>query len=48
MPGSTCMLILMIVMLSLSVMGIGSSVLGHLFGFVAGMIISLGFYPNHP
>ena len=46
-PGSMCMMILLVTMLSLSVMGIGASVLVHLYGFVAGMLIGLAFYPKH-
>lgn len=35
-------------MLSMGIIGTGSSILIHLFGYVMGMILALGFYPKHP
>lgn len=48
MPGSTCWIVLMIAMLSMAIIGSGASVIVHIYGYVFGMIIGLGFYPKHP
>lgn len=48
MPGSTCWIVLMIAMLIMAIIGSGASVIVHIYGYVFGMIIGLGFYPKHP
>ena len=49
MQGSFCWIIMIVVFLSLALLGPGqSSVLVHLYGYVMGMILALGFYPKHP
>lgn len=46
-PGSACWIVIMIAMLSLAIIGSGASVLVHIYGYVFGMVIGLGFYPKH-
>ena len=40
------MLIVTIVVLTISVIGIGNSILIHLYGYVLGMLLGLGWYPK--
>lgn len=45
-PGSMCMMVMLIAMLTFAIIGIGSSLLVHLYGYVMGIILGLGFYPK--
>lgn len=42
-----CWLVFMIILLVFLAIGTGRSVLIHLYGFVFGILLSLGFYPKH-
>ena len=49
MQGSFCWIMMIVVFLSLALFGTGqSSVLVHIYGYVMGMVLALGFYPKHP
>lgn len=45
--GAFCMMAVMLIFLSVMVIGFGKSVLIHLFGYLFGMLLSVGFYPKH-
>ena len=45
-PGSMCMMVVLIAMLTLAIIGVGSTLLVHLYGYLIGMILALGFYPK--
>lgn len=45
--GQFCWIIVMLIILSLMVIGVGQSVLIHLFGYVFGMLFGAGFYPKN-
>lgn len=40
------MMVMLIAMLTFAIIGIGSSLLVHLYGYVMGIILGLGFYPK--
>ena len=41
-----CMLIFMMIILTIVVIGFGSSLLIHLYGFLFGLLLGFGFYPR--
>lgn len=41
------MMIVMILFLSIMAIGFSGSVVIHLYGYLFGMILALGFYPKH-
>lgn len=46
-PQALCWLAFMIILFVFMAIGTGSSVLVHLYGFLFGIILALGFYPKH-
>ncbi len=41
------MMVMMILILSIMVIGFSGAVVIHLYGYLFGMLLALGFYPKH-
>ena len=46
--GAFCMMVVMMIFLSLMVIGLGPSLLIHLYGYMIGMLLGTAFLPKHP